>query len=136
MAPEYEPLEATYSWSKFGREAEYVAALYLKSLGWRVRLSKGSRGPADITACKEADNATWLIQVKASSCLPRLKGSEVKRLLDMTEKYGASPVVATLQPNAASHEPESGGEFVTGRFALSFYLLDGWTRLNPAAASR
>jgi len=43
------PLHA-YCRSKFGREAEFVVAVYLKSRGWIVKLSKGSRGPADIKA--------------------------------------------------------------------------------------
>ena len=131
---------AAYSWSMFGREAEYVAALYLKSLGWQVALSRGSRGPADITASRKADSALWLIQVKSSACLPRLKGYEVKRLIDMAAENGASPVVATLQPATKGlndfRERRARGSLCTGNYDLSFYLLDGWTRLNPAVDSK
>ena len=116
---------SAYSWSKFGLEAEYVAALYLKSLGWQVSLSKASRGPADITASRDDD--VWLIQVKASSAVPRLKGYEVKRLREMAQKSGGSAVVATLGP-----QRKEAGAFSTGNYSLSFYLLDDWTRLNPA----
>ena len=127
-------LSAEYSWSKFGREAEYVAALYLKSLGWQVTMSKGSRGPADLIASRSED--TWLIQVKASSKLPRLKGYEVKRLKEMADNSGASPVIATLQPGKQGRSHEKSGSFNTGNYSLSFYLLDGWARLNPAIGSR
>ena|ERR1051326_1829019 len=131
-------LSAAYSWSKFGREAEYVAALYLKSLGWQVTMSKGSRGPADLIASR-GDETIWLIQVKSSSKLPRLKGYEVKRLREMADNSGASPVIATLQPEGkeeGSRSHEKSGSFSTGNYSLSFYLLDGWARLNPAGLSR
>ena len=59
------PRLTLYSWSKFGREAEYIVALYLKSIGWDVRLSPANRDPADIVA--NCDSSKWFIQVKASS---------------------------------------------------------------------
>lgn len=114
-----------YSWSRFGREAEYVVALYLKSMGWDdVRLSKGSRGPADITAtCK---NARWFIQVKASGGVPRLKGYEVKRLMELAASKDGLPVVSTYQP--------FGSGFSTGNYSILFYLLDSWQAIDPAEA--
>ena len=54
-----------YSFSKFGRDAEFVIANYLKLRGWNVNVSKGSRGPADLIATKEL--TMWLIQVKSST---------------------------------------------------------------------
>lgn len=110
------------SWSRFGREAEYVVALYLKSLGWDVSLSRGSRGPADITAA--IGNTKWFIQVKSSGGVPRLKGYEVKRLVDMAASKGGLAVVSTLQP--------SGPGFSIGNFAISFYLLDSWQLVDPS----
>jgi hypothetical protein len=110
------------SWSRFGREAEYVVALYLKSLGWDVILSRGSRGPADIISTLE--NTKWFIQVKSSGGIPRLKGYEVKRLVDMAEDKGGLAVVSTLQP--------SGPGFSIGNFAISFYLLDSWQLVDPS----
>jgi hypothetical protein len=116
------PAAHLYSWSKFGREAEYVVALYLKTMGWDVRLSPASRGPADIVAtCK---NAKWLIQVKASSGIPRLKGREVKRLIELAESAGGLPVVSTFQPFP--------GGFSTGNYSILFYLLDSWQLIDPA----
>lgn len=110
-----------YSWSKFGREAEYVVALYLKSIGWDVALSPASRGPADIVAA--CNNSKWFIQVKASAGIPRLRGYEVKRLRELAEKNGGLPVVSTFQPFP--------GGFSTGNYSILFYALDSWNALDP-----
>ena len=113
-----------YSWSSFGREAEYVVALYLKSVGWTdVRLSPGSRGPADIIA--SCSNALWYIQVKASSGIPRLKAREVRRLIKMAGDNNGTAVVSTLQPFPAS-------AFSTGNFSVNFYEIDSWSVLDPS----
>ncbi|MGI0025401.1 MAG: restriction endonuclease [Nitrososphaera sp.] len=113
----------TYSWSSFGREAEYVVALYLKSVGWeQVHLSPGSRGPADIVA--SCQDALWYIQVKASSGIPRLKAREVRGLMKLAHENGGSAVVSTLQPFSA-------GAFSTGTFDVNFYELDSWRSLDP-----
>jgi hypothetical protein len=85
-----------YSPSQFGRDAEFIIALYLISKGWQVKLSKGSRGPADIKAKK--DLILLYIQIKASSKLPRIKGSDIIKLKSISHLEGALPVVATLQP--------------------------------------
>lgn len=110
-----------YSWSKFGREAEYVVGLYLKSIGWDVRLSPASRGPADIVATYESSK--WFIQVKASGGIPRLKSYEVKRLQVLAKSNGGLPVVSTFQPFP--------GGFSTGNYSILFYLLDSWQALDP-----
>ena len=113
----------TYSWSSFGREAEYVVALYLKSVGWTdVKLSPGSRGPADIVAT--CPDALWYIQVKASSGVPRLKAREVNRLMKLANENRGSAVVSTLQPILAN-------AFSTGSFGVNFYELDSWRSLDP-----
>lgn len=111
-----------YSWNKFGREAEYVVALYLKTAGWDVQLSPASRGPADIVAT--FDDQRWFIQVKASSGIPRLKGFEIKRLMDLAENNSGLPVVSTFQPFP-------GGGFSIGNYSILFYELDSWRIINP-----
>ena len=111
-----------YSWSSFGREAEYVVALYLKTIGWDVRLSPASRGPADIVAI--CDRSKWFIQVKASSGVPRLKCREVRRLVELAERNNGLPVVSTFQPFP--------GGFTTGNYSILFYLLDSWQVIDPA----
>jgi Holliday junction resolvase len=113
-----------YSWSRFGREAEYVVALYLKSLGWNVALSRGSRGPADIIAT--CGNAYWFIQVKSSASVPRIRGYEIKKLKEIATCKGGLPVVSTLQPF------HSG--FSTGNYSILFYMLDNWQALDPVSA--
>ena len=113
------------SWSKFGLEAEYVVALYLKSIKWDVRLSPASRGPADIVAI--CNSSKWLIQVKASSGIPRLKGYEVRRLIRLAESSGGLPVVSTYQPFP--------GGFSTGNYSILFYLLPSWQELDPLKIS-
>ena len=86
----------SYSLSQFGRDAEFIIALHLISKGWQVKLSKGSRGPADIMAKK--DLILLYIQIKASSKLPRIKSSDITKLKSKSYLEGALPVVATLQP--------------------------------------
>jgi Holliday junction resolvase len=116
-----------YSWTRFGREAEYVVALYLKSAGWHdVKLSPGSRGPADIVATRSAER--WFIQVKASAGVPRLKGREVRGLIRLAEMNGGLAVISTLQPSGS-------GSFITGNYAVTFYDLDGWRVLDPIKSS-
>ncbi len=113
-----------HSWSKFGREAEYVVALYLKSLGWNVALSRGSRGPADIIAT--CSNAYWFIQVKSSAGVPRIRGYEIKRLKEIAACKGGLPVICTLQPFCSG--------FSIGDYSILFYMLDNWQALDPASA--
>lgn len=110
------------SWSKFGLEAEYVVALYLKSIGWNVALSPASKGPADIVAV--CNDSKWFIQVKASSGIPRIKSCEVNRLVKHAESGGGLPVVSTYQPLP--------GGFSTGTFSILFYQLQSWHKLDPA----
>lgn len=110
-----------YSWSKFGREAEYVVALHLKTAGWDVWLSPASKGPADIVAT--CNDHKWFIQVKASSGIPRLKGFEVKRLKELAESNSGLPVVSTFQPFP--------GGFSIGNYSILFYELDSWRLIDP-----
>jgi hypothetical protein len=112
-----------YTWSNFGREAEYVVALYLKSSGWNIALSRGSRGPADIIATCE--KTQWFIQVKSSTGVPRLRGFEIKRLKEIAARKGGLPVISTLQPFRSG--------FSTGNFSILFYLLDSWQILDPVS---
>jgi hypothetical protein len=131
-----------YSWSKFGREAEFIVVLYLKLRGWNIQLSKGSRGPADIIATRDFEK--WLIQVKSSTLIPRLKGLEVKRLRKMAQRDRGHAVVATLQPRETAmgmsmrEEQSILGSYAKdtailqfGNYVMSFYSLTNWKRLRP-----
>ena len=128
-----------YSWSKFGREAEFVIAIYLKLRGWDIQLSKGSRGPADLIATR--DSTVWLIQVKSSTTLPKLKGYEIKRLKQMANISGWLAVIAILRPsyeenlnkNSLSMKKcERICEINLGRYSIFFYSLDSWKPISPS----
>jgi Holliday junction resolvase len=132
-------------WSRFGREGEFVVTIYLRSKGWGIQLSKGSRGPADIIATKMSTK--WLIQVKSSTKIPRLKGYEVKRLVELSRVVSGSAVIATLQPTETARsiltsveekdnidfftEPKKGIPINLGNYVILFYSLPDWTILTP-----
>ena len=136
----------SYSKSRFGRDAELIIALDMISLGWNVKLSKGSRGPVDLYASK--DSELWYIQIKASSRAPRIKSGEIDKLIDYASADGANPIVATLQPlldrdnnstlfvskyliqeQNQKHDIYEGDTFQ--RFALFFYQLPRWNQIAP-----
>ena len=129
----------TYSTSQFGRDAEFVIALYLLSKGWEVKLSKGSKGPADLMAKK--DLMLLYIQIKASSKLPRIKGSAISKLKSKSFIDGALPVVATLQPMfpLLDHEEKIlNNDSITlsvkkkdkMEFKIYFYDLSDWSNID------
>lgn len=129
----------TYSPSQFGRDAEFIIALYLLSKGWEVRLSKGSKGPADLMAKK--DLMLLYIQIKASSKLPRIKGSAISKLKNKSFMDGALPVVATLQPMfpLLDHDEKIlNNDSITlsvkkkdkMEFKIYFYDLSDWSNID------
>jgi hypothetical protein len=137
-------LKLSYSIGTFGREAEYIVALYLRLIGWQVRLSKNSRGPADIVAELESNKKQrkWLIQVKSSRRIPRIKGHEILRLIAAASNAKGDPIVATLHPTIgndtgqlvnhpknSNHDSKlASGE---GRFAVTFFYLPSWNMIRP-----
>lgn len=137
----------SYSPSQFGRDAEFIIALYLISKGWQVKLSKGSRGPADLMAKK--DLILLYMQIKASSKLPRIKGSNISKLKNKSHLEGALPVIATLQPffQLSNHNEETITTTSTAatsvikksinqkeekkiEFKIYFYNLYDWSKLD------
>lgn len=133
-------IKKSYSPSQFGKDAEFIIALYLISKGWEVKLSKGSRGPADLMAKK--DLILLYIQIKASSKLPRIKGSAITKLKSKSFTDGALPVVATLQPifpfldhdkkkvikNDSINMPVKKKDKM--EFKIYFYDLSDWSYMN------
>ena len=102
-------------------------------------MSKGSRGPADIIATR--NSTVWLIQVKSSNTIPKLKGYEVKRLREMADISGGLAVIAILRPafvgnpnnNSMSLEgDERLCEINLGRYSIFFYSLDSWKAITPS----
>ena len=129
----------TYSPSQFGRDAEFIIALYLLSKGWEVKLSKGSKGPADLMAKK--DLMLLYIQIKASSKSPRIKGSAISKLKSKSFMDGALPVVATLQPMfpLLDHDEKIlNNDSITlsvkkkdkMEFKIYFYDLSDWSNID------
>ena len=86
----------SYSWSDFGREAEFVIASYLKSKDWNIKFSPSSRGAADVVANKGGQK--WCIQVKASLKSPHIKSEEICRLKEYASSVNGLPVFASFQP--------------------------------------
>ncbi|MGH9953099.1 MAG: hypothetical protein ACRD5J_15895 [Nitrososphaeraceae archaeon] len=134
----------SYSIGTFGREAEYIVALYLRFVGWQVRLSKNSRGPADIIAVFNSRNnqKKWLIQVKSSRKIPRIKGYEIVRLTAAATIAGGDPIVATLHPMIVNESKEltnfsedidhdSSLAISNRRFAIAFFYLPDWSIIRP-----
>jgi Holliday junction resolvase len=134
----------SYSIGTFGREAEYIVALYLRLMGWRVRLSKNSRGPADIVAVLDSINKQrkWLIQVKSSRRIPRIKGHEILRLISAASIAEGEPIIATLHPTFGNdtgqfinHSNDVNYDFnlvhSDRRFAVSFFYLPNWSMIRP-----
>jgi hypothetical protein len=128
-----------YSPSQFGKDAEFIIALYLLSKGWEVKLSRGSRGPADLMAKK--DLILLYIQIKASSKLPRIKGSTITKLKSKSITDGAVPVVATLQPifpivNSVKNILNNDTINLSIKkkdkmnFKIYFYDLSDWSNMN------
>ena len=58
--------------------------------------------------------------------MPRLKGHEVKRLRELAESRGGLAVISTLQPFNC-------GGFSIGSYAIMFYELASWKKLDPRA---
>jgi len=136
----------SYSKSRFCRDAEWIIALNMMSLGWNVKLSKGSRRPVDLFASKVSE--LWYIQIKASPRAPRIKSGEIDKLIDFASADGANPIVATLQPllyrdnnrtlfvskfliqeQNQKHDIYEADTFQ--RFALFFYQLPRWSQIVP-----
>jgi Holliday junction resolvase len=137
-------LKQTYSISTFGREAEYIVALYLRLIGWQVRLSKNSIGPADIVAELNSNKKQrkWLIQVKSSRRIPRIKGHEILRLIAAASIAEGEPIIATLHPTIGKDMDQLINHFKNvncdsklvssdRRFGLSFFYLPCWSEIIP-----
>ena len=138
--------------SKFGREAEFVVALFLKLKGWNVKFSKGSRGAADIIATNKK-HTKWLIQVKSSTGLAHLKGYDVKRLKEESQINGGLAVIAILQPAEtlfslstislpSNHQLVVNAEWddncrrdiiYLGNYAIVFFSLNNWRTIMPVS---
>jgi Holliday junction resolvase len=115
-----------YSFSRFGRDAEYLVGLYLKSNDWNVYFSKGSRGPSDIVAIK--NEMIWLIQIKSSTKIPKIHGYEIQNLIKLSDKIDNSfPVLSLVSPNISCNA--HANSVSSGDYLLNFYLLPDWKNI-------
>jgi hypothetical protein len=116
-----------YSFSKFGRDAEFLVGLYLKSHDWNIYFSKGSRGPSDIIAIK--NDIIWLIQIKSSTKIPKIRGYEINNLIKLSNKINNSfPILSLVNPNIRCNvNPNS---IFCGDYLLNFYLLPDWKSIT------
>jgi Holliday junction resolvase len=82
--------------TKIGQRGEHRAARHLRRKGFEVKLSPGSRGPADLNASKP--RRRWLVQVKASQeakpAWPSPK--DTARLERAAARTGGTAVVAQV----------------------------------------
>ena len=115
------PRLTLYSWSKFGREAEYIAALYLKSIGWDVRLSPASRGPG--RHCCQLRQFKMVYTRKGKLGYTSAEGLRSEKA-DGTCKKQRRPTGGT------TFQPFCGG-FSTGNYSILFYVLDSWQAIEP-----
>ena len=112
-----------YSFSKFGRDAEFLVGLCMKSKEWNVYFSKGSRGPSDIIAIK--NDVIWLIQIKSSTRIPKIRGCEISNLIKMSNKINNSfPILSLISPRL--DRDANANSILFGSYSLSFYLLPDW----------
>lgn len=116
-----------YSYSRFGRDAEFLVGLYLKSKEWDVYFSKGSRGPSDIVAIK--NGSIWLIQIKSSTKIPKIRGYEITNLIKLSRKVKNSfPVISLIAPKSCCIAKENCVS--VGDYFLNFYLLPEWKSIT------
>ena len=115
------------SYSRFGREAEYAAGSYLTNYGWAVFFSKGSRGPADIVARR--DDILLLIQVKSSTKIPKIRGSEIQNLIQMSEKISNSyPLLSFVHPHIECNV--NSNSIIFGNYLINFFILPQWESVD------
>jgi len=98
----------------YGRAKEKKVAQLLRAKGASVKVSKGSRGAADLKVTFSTGRR-WNVQVKSSRrgtpALPSAKDSG--RLKQGATKSGATPVVAKVTPKSVRFVSERSGRKVT-----------------------
>lgn len=93
---------------KKGRSAEEKVANQLRRAGASVKVSKGSRGAADLQA--DFGTKKWDVQVKAGKTAPdKLTGTDKQRLNIKATKSGTTPVLATVKDNKITYTSNRSG---------------------------
>lgn len=93
----------------YGRKKENLVAKRLRSAGAKVKLSRGSRGSADLKA--NFPTKKWQVQVKSSRTdeptIPSKK--ELANLKRAADRSGATPVVAKVRGNKVQYTSARNG---------------------------
>ncbi len=99
---------------EYGRDKELKIARSLRARGASVKVSKGSKGAADLKATFSTGRK-WNVQVKSSR-----KGtpaspstSDLRRLKQSATKSGATPVVAKVSRGRVSFSSARSGRRLT-----------------------
>ena len=99
---------------KYGRDKEQKIARSLRARGTSVKVSKGSRGAADLKATFSTGRK-WNIQVKATrkGTPASLSPKEAGRLKQSATKSGATPVLAKVTRGRVSYSSLRSGKKLT-----------------------
>ena len=89
---------------KYGREKEIKLARSLRAKGASVKVSKGSKGAADLRV-KFPTGTKWNVQVKATrkGTAASPSARDLGRLKQSATKSGATPVVAKVSRGKVSY---------------------------------
>lgn len=112
-----------------GRSTEIQVSQILQKLGWKTKLSPGSKGPADMHADK--NGRRWCIQVKfQGDGIRGLNWSEESQLLMHSAKCSCKPIAAivTRYPGGlllnASNVRDKKNPFVIRKKTGSFFAIE------------
>lgn len=99
---------------EYGREKELKIARSLRGKGASVKVSKGSKGAADLKATFSTGRK-WNVQVKASrkGTPASPSAQDLKRLKQSATKSGATPVVAKVSRGRVSFSSARSGQKLT-----------------------
>ena len=95
---------------KYGRSKELKVARALRNKGASVKVSKGSKGAADLVA-KFPSGTKWNVQVKAtrSGTAASPSARDSGRLKQSSAKGRATPVVAKVSPKGIEYRSARSG---------------------------
>lgn len=99
---------------EYGREKELKIARSLRAKGASIKVSKGSKGAADLKVTFST-GTKWNIQVKSSrrGTPASLSAKDSDRLKQGATKAGATPVLAKVTPKGIKYISERSGKKLT-----------------------
>jgi len=99
---------------RYGRKKEQKVAELLRRKGASVKVSKGSKGAADLTA-KFSTGTKWNVQVKSSRTgkPASLSAKDTGRLKQSSTKSRATSVIASVTPKKVEYRSAKTGRRLT-----------------------